>query len=343
MEKEKSFNLISNKKIEYKINLSIYSNEVFNIDIYTIYKNPSKKYSLSCTINDLKKNRFFKIFLNVEEIFIELENKIQNSKIIEDTNIIYLDIPIGLKIINDIILKIKEIKKSKDDVIKELTNELNNQIDNNKKLVLNIEKQNEIINNLNEEIKALKNNITRDCLKNSSIVKLDEIDLIKNWISPNKNIYFKLIYQATKDGDKISQMQEKIDNKGENIIFCYIENGCRYGGYTSLSWDTNSNIKNDSKAFLFSLDKKEKYNIDNNGLEAITCLKDWGFCFTGAISIPLNKSYGYDCFLKNNLGWANPQKINFKNINKGTDLTNGLERFRYKEVEVYQIIYIENN
>ena len=57
----------------------------------------------------------------------------------------------------------------------------------------------------------------------------------------------------------------------------------------------------------------------------------------------MNKNYGYDGFLKNNLDWANPNKINYKNINKGTDLTNGLERFRYKEVEVYQIIYDENN
>ena len=341
--KEKSFNLISNKNNEYKIILSIYSNEVFNIDIYSKNIIPSKKYSLSCKINDLIKNRFFKIFLNVEEIFIELENKIQKSIIIEDTNVIYLDIPIGLTIIKDIILEIKEIEKSKDDIIQELKIELNNQIDNNKTLELNIKKQNEIIINLNNEIKELKNIKKKDSLKNSLIVKSDEIDIIKNWISPKKNIYFKLLYQATKDGDKISQMQEKINNKGENIIFCYIENGCRYGGYTSLSWDTYSNIKNDTKAFLFSLDKKEKYNNNNNGLKAITCLDSWWFCFTEAISLPLNKNYGYDGFLKNNLDWANPNKINYKNINKGTDLTNGLERFRYKEVEVYQIIYDENN
>ena len=61
-------------------------------------------------MNDLIKNRFFKIFIDLEEVFRELENKIEKSKIIEDSNLIYLDIPIGLNIINDIILEIKKLK-----------------------------------------------------------------------------------------------------------------------------------------------------------------------------------------------------------------------------------------
>ena len=84
------------------------------------------------SFNDLNKIRFFKIFINVEEIFRELENKIQKSSIIEETNLIYLDIPIGLTVINDILLEIKEIEKSKDDIIEELKNKINTEI--NKKI-----------------------------------------------------------------------------------------------------------------------------------------------------------------------------------------------------------------
>ena len=62
---------------------------------------------MDCSLEELVKNRFFKLFVNVDEIFRELETKIQNSSIIEETNVIYLDIPIGLTIINDIILEIK--------------------------------------------------------------------------------------------------------------------------------------------------------------------------------------------------------------------------------------------
>ena len=49
----------------------------------------------------------------------ELENKIEKSKIIEETNVLYLIIPVGLTIINEIILEIKEIEKSAEEKIEE--------------------------------------------------------------------------------------------------------------------------------------------------------------------------------------------------------------------------------
>ena len=140
--KEKEFILISDKNIKYKIKLSINSNDLFCITAISTKNIPLKKYSLSSTLNDLIKNRFFKIFLNTEEIFIELENKIEKSTIIEETNILYLNIPIGLTIINDIILKIKETEKSKDDLIEELKIEL--------------KEKNKIINQKDNKIKELE-------------------------------------------------------------------------------------------------------------------------------------------------------------------------------------------
>ena len=112
--KEKKFILKSDKNNEYEIILSIYNNDILNITINTININNPKTYILSCTLDELYKNRFFKIFINVDEIFTELETKISKSNVIEETNIIYLDIPIGLTIINDIILEIKQIEKNKD-------------------------------------------------------------------------------------------------------------------------------------------------------------------------------------------------------------------------------------
>ena len=224
--KEKTFNIISDKNIEYSIILSIDSNDIINLIAYPKKNLYSKKYSLSCSLEDLQKNRFFKIFLGVEEIYRELENKIQQSKIIEETNIIYLDIPIGLTVINDIILEIREKEKS----IEDLKYLLNQQIEYNKNLENELLKKDEIIKKLNNKINILNNKINYGDLSKSSIVKNIEIDMIKNWINSEKNINFKLLYKATIDGDKIKQMHKKIDNKGENIIFCFIENGCRYGG-----------------------------------------------------------------------------------------------------------------
>ena len=100
--REKEIILISEKKIEYKVKLFITDNDIFCINVFTSKDNIFKKYSLFLTMNDLIKNRFLNLFINLDEIFRELENKIEKSIIFEDTNIIYLDIPIGLNVINDI-------------------------------------------------------------------------------------------------------------------------------------------------------------------------------------------------------------------------------------------------
>ena len=91
-------------------------------------------------MNDLIRNRFFKMFINLDEVFRELDNKIERSIIIEDINLIYLNIPIGLNVINEVILEINESQKSKDEIIQELQNLLNI------KNTLIEQKDNEIIN-----------------------------------------------------------------------------------------------------------------------------------------------------------------------------------------------------
>ena len=90
---EKSIILTSDKNNEYKLILSINENDILNITAITTKNIPLKKYSLSCSMNELKNYRFFKIFINMEEIYKELENKIQNSILMEESNLIYLDIP----------------------------------------------------------------------------------------------------------------------------------------------------------------------------------------------------------------------------------------------------------
>ena len=127
--KEKEFTLISDKNNEYRVKIFITSNDLFCINLFSNNNNDlSKKYSLSLSMKDLIKNRFFKMFINLDEVFIELDNKIERSNIIEDTNLIYLDIPIGLNVINDVILEINESQKSKDEIILELQNLLNKKI-----------------------------------------------------------------------------------------------------------------------------------------------------------------------------------------------------------------------
>ena len=124
--REKSFIIQTDKKNDYNLTLTVFNNNTIDITICSTKEIPLKKFVLNCSMEDLLKNRFFKIFINVEEVFRELETKITNSNIIEETNVIFLDIPIGLNVINDVILEIKQIEKSKDDIIEELKNEITN-------------------------------------------------------------------------------------------------------------------------------------------------------------------------------------------------------------------------
>ena len=47
------------------------------------------------------------------------------------------------------------------------------------------------------------------------------------------------------------------------ITLVKTDKGFRFGGYTSTSWNSIASCQKDSTAFLFSLNKKQKYNIKN--------------------------------------------------------------------------------
>jgi len=116
---EKIYKIRTDKNNEMDLFLRNINNEELSI---TINKNKLIKYELICDLEEFQKNRFFKIFFNVEEIMKELENKIENQKsmFIEDTNCIIIEIEIGLTIINEVLLVVEEKEKNKDDIIEEL-------------------------------------------------------------------------------------------------------------------------------------------------------------------------------------------------------------------------------
>ena len=109
---EKKFKITTNKNNEMDLFIKNYNNEELSITLFNNNENPSKKYELKCNLEEFQKNRFFKIFINIEEIMKELENKIENSIFIEDTNCIIIEIKIGLTIINEILLVIEEKEKN---------------------------------------------------------------------------------------------------------------------------------------------------------------------------------------------------------------------------------------
>ncbi len=121
---EKKYKIRTNNNNEMELLLRNYNNEEFSITLFSGDEYKSKKYELKCNLEEFQKNRFFKIFINIEEIMKELENKISKSIFIEDTNCIIIEIKIGLTIINEILLIIEEKEKNKDEIIEELTQKI---------------------------------------------------------------------------------------------------------------------------------------------------------------------------------------------------------------------------
>jgi predicted nucleic acid-binding Zn-ribbon protein len=175
---EKSFIIETDKKNKMDLYLRIYNNEEFAISIYTRNEYPKRKFELKCDLEEIQKNRFFRIFINIDEIMKELEDKIKKSTFIEENDLINVEIPIGLIIIENINLNIKLVEKTTKEIneelkqkiqkqekeIKNLKNQINQLNNNNINLNNQLNEKDEIIKKLREEITQLKK--TNEQIKN---------------------------------------------------------------------------------------------------------------------------------------------------------------------------------
>ena len=164
---EKSFTIETDKKNKMDLYLRIYNNEEFAISIYSKNEYPTKKFELKCDLEEIQKNRFFRIFVNIDEIMKELEDKIKKSTFIEENDLINIEIPIGLIIIENINLNIKLVEKTTKEINEELKNKILEQEEEIKDLknqINELNEKDEIIKKLREEIAQLTK--TNEQIKN---------------------------------------------------------------------------------------------------------------------------------------------------------------------------------
>ena len=220
---EKIYKIKTDKNNEMDLFLRNYNNEELSFTLFSKNQIYSKKYELKCNLEEFQKNRFFKIFVNVEEIMKELENKIEKSIFIEDTNCIIIEIKIGLTIINEILLVIEEQEKTKE----ELKNDFHNLIYKNEKLFENIQKLNE---EHKSEIEKLKNELKekdkkiKEGEKNIQILNKEKEDSkikIQDWKKKYKNLIIK--NEEMEKEYKLLIENKKYKDKEEKIFINNIE------------------------------------------------------------------------------------------------------------------------
>ena len=210
---------------------------------------------------------------------------------------------------------IQELIKSNTDLIKRVEN-LEKEVKNIKKI---IESNNSIIDN---------NNYYKNKIDSCIIYKEEETKFIIDCLG-KKNLEFKKLYKMSRDGDK-KIFHQKCDNKGPTLcLFKIKDKDIRYGGFTSVSWDSNTGEKRDENAFIFSINNKKMFKTTNYN-SSIFCSENYGPFFGGDCDSSKSELWFYE---GNNCGFYE-NKI-YQDLNK--ECTQGLREFGLDELEVFQV------
>ena len=137
----------------------------------------------------------------------ELENKIEKSIFIEDTNCIIIEIKIGLTVINGILLVIEEQEENKDDTINYL-------IEKNKELEKTVK---ELKDKLADKDKIIESEKLRK-IKEEEEKKKEEFELIQNDNNLEKRINELKNELAEKEQILKERKEEKAKKEEEKAI-----------------------------------------------------------------------------------------------------------------------------
>ena len=314
---KKSYTLLDLQKISnYFSNLSL---KEISSKIYTLIN--KEKYSLKRDVSNPSN-----LILILYPSYFDISN--EDNLDIEFKIPLEKDSPNLYEIIADMSLKINELNEK----VKRLENE-----HVSKKQLIECDKKIERLNvkfnrinqlNINQDSDFL--NRIQGVMSKNILLNKDDFDLIKYFINKG-NIKLSLIYKATIDSDFSNKFHEKCDNNSPTITLIKTDNGLRFGGYTTQTWNNNEECKQDDEAFLFSIDLRKKYEIEKGVECAIYCGGEYGPTF----------GEGFDLCLCNNFMGVNGSYSNFpKSYGKGSstnELTQNNKNFRINDVEVYLV------
>ena len=190
MENNDDENIIkySSKNNKYELNLSNNSNLLL-IQIKSNDIIPMKIYEKTYSLEELKKNKYFLIFDDIDEIILQLNILLKNEGIllIEETNDIIIIIPIKNNVkIKEIMFKIDLKEKNTIETINELGEIINNYVKIIKKFENEKNELKDKVNNIEKENNELKNKV-QNLEKENNDMKI-KIQNIENYLNNNNKI-----------------------------------------------------------------------------------------------------------------------------------------------------------
>ena len=328
----KEIELKSDKNNLYKI---IFTSNENNLIIQASSKNSliNETFSNKFSIEKIRENKYLSICDNLKEVCNELESRINTKDMLitEDENNLIISIALPS-------VKVKEIKfglikntKNENEKINELTNiilELKNKINELENTVSNQQKE---INILKEKT----NFIPIDELNQSKILEGEDYSFINSLFSDKCS--FNLLYRATRDGSYPKDYHKKCDNQGPTLTLIKTDNNRKFGGYVSKDreYGTYDEVYvKDKNAFIFSINKKTKYNIKDGNTDAFSNSSIRGPNFTVSLGFYCNDDSGNMFKPRNSYESETNPSYNSNNAYEFA----GKNEFKAVEIEVFKVI-----
>ena len=292
------------------------------------------KFEKSFTFEELTKiSKWFKIFDSLEEVYEDIIKLMENKQIninleesiaklvfnINMEKIKEFDIFLEKKeltkdeLINNLIKENKELKIKVNNLEKRL-NSLEERFNafekNSKELKIKVNNLEKRLNSLEERFNAFEKNSKKEKetdnkednkneIWKSDIIDDEDKKTLNNWINLNNNKTIKLLYKASRDGDNYQDFYRLCEDKGPTITIGLTTKGCKFGGFTSLSWKNphiGKEFYEDKSAFIFSLNKKRKFYPKRGNNNHVCMWSDKGPSFGGGNDITFHNN----CLHNNN-------------------------------------------
>ena len=354
VKKSKEYKLALDNRT-FKVKLSISSSILLEINELEKIMNVfyEKSFSLENLIN-LSKG--FRVCENIDEaydIFEEIfEAKKAQIKNINENSILLVinvslpggkiqqaELELNKKEMNKNLL-IENLVKKVNQIEEELKNKVNKLEEENKNLKNEIKEMKEKLNNfevLFKEENKFKQFVNNLGIDSKIIDNKEELIFLINRLKinfPNQNnIYFKLLYRATRDGDNKNNFHDKINNKNSTLTIIQTTKGLKFGVFLEIPFKNTSTSIKDDNCFIFSLNLRKIYN-SKKGIEKLCdypeyylnlwyqpiCIKD--NCLSNNNSYTNSKSSVDNCFI---------------GFNNDFELNNYEQYFTVKEMETFQI------
>ena len=356
LENSSSFEITTNNQ-KYKLIIS-YNAQLICFEIEKLAQLPKTEYYLYLNMEQLSKvNGFFRAFDSIPDIVASLKNNIiekNNLSIFEEGN------NMKIKIINPLsnnpfFIEIPSKEKNLRDEMKSISNYIINVKNELNEKIKKLEEKVEELMKFKKDYEIIKKEEIKQenrYFSNSNIVKFEDENMIINWFE-KKPLKFCKLFDSKEKGDSIQTFYNLCQYKPRLIILIKTLNGYRFGGFTSVNLPERSYTSSishnttyhhyygqDKKSFIFSIDKKEKYDIDNdkNYYQYATYYYfDSGNNENNRFQFGQRDIIIYDNFTmksKNQVSYSGTYKIN--NINQ---INGGESYFIVESFEAYQLEY----